>query len=256
MAQDGLPDKRMQPVTRLGSPCRVQMEGLMCDLRPYLEESSKRHSHLCPRLVLGVRMALAGALNLGLEIPRSDKNLLVIAETDGCFLDGLEVTAGVSPGHRTLRIEDYGKVAATFVDVRTGAATRLAPRPDVRLRARDYAPGESRHYFAQLTGYQIMPDEELFSMTPVVLSTLVGDLISRAGMRTTCELCGEEIINEREIMVDGMAYCRSCWGQTYYQVTAPAMQVFAGVQWVELPEVCCEPQGFAVAPPANPFTFG
>jgi formylmethanofuran dehydrogenase subunit E len=232
------------------------MEGLMCDLRPYLEESSKRHSHLCPRLVLGVRMALAGALALGLEIPRQDRGLLVIAETDGCFLDGLEVTAGVSPGHRTLRVEDYGKVAATFVDVQTGAATRLAPRPDVRVRARDYVPDETRHYFAQLTGYQIMPDLELFSMTPVVLSTPVADLISRAGVRTSCVACGEEIINEREIIVDGEAYCRSCWGQTYYQVAAPAMQVFAGGPWGELSEACCEPRGFAGVPLGNQFILG
>lgn len=205
----------------------------MYDLRPFLEESNRQHSHLCPRQVLGVRMALAGALALGLEIPRQDKRLLVIAETDGCFLDGLAVTAGVSPGHRTLRIVDYGKIAATFVDVRTGDALRLAPRLDVRTHALDYAPGETRHYFAQLTGYQIMPDEELFSITPVVLSAPVQDLISRAGVRTTCALCGEEIINEREIMADGVAYCRSCSGRAYYQSTAPAQWMIGGVPWVE-----------------------
>jgi len=228
----------------------------MYDLRPYLEESRKRHSHLCPRLVLGVRMALVGAQALGLAIPRQDKNLLVIAETDGCFLDGLEVTAGVSPGHRTLRIEDYGKVAATFVDVRTGAAVRLAPRPDVRLRARDYAPDENRHYFAQLTGYQIMPGEALFSITSVVLSTPVVDLISRAGVRTSCVGCGEEIINEREIVVDGAVYCRACWGPAYYQATAPALQVFAGIRWAETPEARCEPQGYAIATLENQFALG
>lgn len=208
----------------------------MADLRSSLEELSQRHSHLCPRLVLGVRMALAGALTLGLEIPRQDKRLLVIAETDGCFLDGLAVTAGVSPGHRTLRIEDYGKVAATFIDIKTNEAIRLAPRPDVRVRALDYVPGESRHYFAQLTGYQIMPDAALFSVSPVVLSTPVDDLISRAGVRTTCVACGEEIINEREIVVDGAAYCRSCWGQAYYQATAYTMPIFAGVALVETKE--------------------
>jgi formylmethanofuran dehydrogenase subunit E len=202
----------------------------MVDLRPLLAASSARHSHLCPRQVLGVRMALAGATSLGLEIPREDKRLLVIAETDGCFLDGLAVAAGVAPGRRTLRIEDYGKIAATFVDVRTGDAIRLAPQPDVRVRALAYAPGESRHYFAQLAGYQVMPEAELFSMTQVVLSLTVETLISRAGVRTNCAACGEEIINEREVMVDGVAYCRSCWGQTYYQVTTPAMQIFSGVE--------------------------
>jgi formylmethanofuran dehydrogenase subunit E len=208
------------------------MEGLMQDLTSLLAQSSARHSHLCPRQVLGVRMAQAGARALGLEIPRKDKNLLVIAETDGCFLDGLEVAAGVSPGRRTLRIEDYGKIAATFIDVKTDEAIRLAPRLDLRLRALDYAPNEKRHYFAQLTGYQVMPEEELFSMTLVVLSAAVEELVSRAGVRINCVACGEEIINEREVMVDNLAYCRSCWGQSYYQVTAQALPMFAGVERV------------------------
>ena len=71
-----------------------------------------------------------------------------------------------------------------------------------------------------------MPDEVLFSVSPVVLSTPVDDLISRAGVRTACVACGEEIINEREIVVEGAAYCRSCWGQTYYQAAAYTMPIF------------------------------
>src|SRR5512142_3210454 len=114
----------------------------MLDISALLALSNARHSHLCPRQVLGVRMALAGAAALGLDLPRADKRLLVIAETDGCFVDGLEVAAGVSPGHRTLRIEDYGKIGATFVKVATGDAVRLAPRLDVRARAQDYALDE------------------------------------------------------------------------------------------------------------------
>jgi formylmethanofuran dehydrogenase subunit E len=203
----------------------------MLNLQPHLAEASKRHSHLCPRLVLGVRMALAGARCLDLEILRADKRLLVIVETDGCFLDGIEVTAGVTPGHRTLRIEDYGKVAATFVDVETEVTVRLAPQLDVRARARDYAAGETRPYFAQLAGYQVMPDEALFSVTPVVLTPSVRDLISRAGVRASCVICGEEIINEREIAVAGEAYCRSCWGQSYYHAAAPLVEPVPVAQW-------------------------
>jgi formylmethanofuran dehydrogenase subunit E len=203
----------------------------MDDLRPYLAEASRDHSHLCPRLVLGVRMALAGARALDVEVPRQDKRLLVIAETDGCFLDGLAVSAGVSPGHRTLRIEDYGKVAATFVDVCTGAALRLAPQLNVRERALDWAPGETRHYFAQLNGYQVMPDEALFSFVPVVLSVPVADLISRAGVRTNCVVCGEEILNEREIVVNGRTYCQACWGHSYYQTPPPVLELVPAPGW-------------------------
>lgn len=189
----------------------------MPDIQALLEISSARHSHLCPRQVLGVRMALAGAAALGMDVPRKDKKLLVIAETDGCFIDGVEVAAGVAVGRRTLRVEDYGKVAATFINVKSGEAIRLAPRGDVRERARIYAPEEARHYFAQLYGYQRMPADALFSFTRVVLKQTLEEIISRPGMRVNCCMCGEEIMNEREIVLDGQNYCRACFGPGYYQ---------------------------------------
>jgi formylmethanofuran dehydrogenase subunit E len=189
----------------------------MPDLQKLLAQSSARHSHLCPRQVLGVRLGVAGPALVGLDAPRTDKALVVIIETDGCFADGMEAAAGVSVGHRTMRVEDYGKIAATFINVRTGQAVRLAPHIQVRQRALAYAAGETRHYFAQLRGYQAMPDTELFTVTPVALSTPIDQIVSRPGVRTTCAGCGEEIINEREIISAGLAYCRSCLGTGYYQ---------------------------------------
>ena len=195
-----------------------------------LKITAARHSHLCPRQVLGVRMALAGASALGMEIPRKDKNMLIIAETDGCFVDGLEVAGGVSPGRRTLRIEDYGKIGATFINVKDGKVLRLAPRLDIRERARAYAPDEPRHYFAQLCGYQLMPDDELFYINPVTLSPSIEQIVSRAGLRVNCASCGEEIMNEREIKYQGLNYCRSCFGAGYYGkeavVSIPVMKAF------------------------------
>lgn len=138
---------------------------------------------------------------MGLDLPRTDKRLLIILETDGCFADGVEVATGCTVGHRTLRVEDYGKIAATFIDVKSGAAVRIAPRLDVRERAYAYAPTEPRHYFAQLQAYQIMPDGELLTIEPVTLTTPIAEIVSRPGVRVNCAHCGEEIINEREVKV-------------------------------------------------------
>lgn len=190
----------------------------MINIQPMIQDLSYRHQPLCPRQILGVRMALAGAKVLGLNLPRTDKNMLVISETDGCFIDGLEVAAGISPGHRTLRIVDYGKVAATFIDVIKREAVRLAPLPNLREQALVYVPDEPRHYFAQLRGYQIMPDEVLFSFTSVTLSPSIEQIVSRPGLRVDCSVCGEEIMNEREITVHGTIYCHSCYGQAYYHL--------------------------------------
>jgi formylmethanofuran dehydrogenase subunit E len=200
----------------------------MPDLSALLTLSSTRHSHLCPRQVLGVRMALAGAAALDLDLPRQDKRMLVIAETDGCFVDGLEVTAGISAGHRTLRIEDYGKVAATFIDTQTRKTLRLAPKLGVRELARSFAPDEPRHYFAQLKGYQVMPDDALFSITSVTLTVPIEQIVSRPDVRVNCCACGEEIINEREIAYQGKAFCRSCLGRGYYQMESVETLIAAG----------------------------
>jgi len=193
------------------------------DLQAILRISTERHRHLCPRQVLGARIGLAGGAALGLDLLRRDKRLLVILETDGCFADGVEVATGCTVGHRTLRIEDYGKVAATFADVKTGRTVRIAPLLDVRARACAYAPDESRHYFAQLQAYQIMPEHELLSIQEVQLTPPLKTIVSRAGVRVNCAACGEEIINEREVVCEGEVRCRSCAGQSYYQLTAPAL---------------------------------
>lgn len=200
----------------------------MNNLKEILTFSASRHSHLCPRQVLGARLGLAGAAALGLDVPRKDKRLLVIIETDGCFADGIEAATGCTVGHRTLRIEDYGKIAATFVNVQTSQAVRLAPRLDVRQRACDHTPGESRHYFAQLQAYQVMPDVELLTIQPVHLTTPVTKILSRPGIRVNCDLCGEEIINNREICKNGQTICRSCAGDSFYQIVLPAMLSITG----------------------------
>lgn len=190
----------------------------MNHLETILKESASRHHHLCPRQVLGARVGLAGAAALNLSLPRTDKRLLVILETDGCFADGLEVATGCTVGHRTLKVVDYGKVAAVFVDVKTEQAIRVAPRLDVREKSWHYAPDERRHYFAQLIGYQQMPDDELLSIQPVQLNTPVSQIVSRPGVRVNCTVCGEEILNEREVWQGAAALCQPCAGNSYYSV--------------------------------------
>ena len=186
------------------------------DLQAILAISSARHKHLCPRQVLGARIGLAGGEALNLSLPRQDKRMLVIVETDGCFADGIEVATGCTVGHRTLRVEDYGKIAATVIDVKTEAAVRIAPQLDVREKSYTYTPHESRHYFAQLQAYQVMPDAELLCIQPVCLTTPVAAIVSRPIVRVNCEACGEEIINEREVSVTGRLLCKSCAGSGYY----------------------------------------
>ncbi|GMU39336.1 MAG: hypothetical protein AMXMBFR23_02020 [Chloroflexota bacterium] len=187
-------------------------------LEAALRATAERHHRLCPRQVLGVRIGLAASAALGLALPQTDKRLLAVVETDGCFVDGVEAATGCSIGHRTLRLEDCGKVAATFVDVKARRAVRIVPRRDIRTRAAVYAPGEARHYHAQLRGYQVMPDDELLAVREVELTLDLDRLLGRAGVRVDCTVCGEEVLNGRELRsAQDEPVCPSCAFGAYYR---------------------------------------
>ncbi len=188
------------------------------DIQSLLERSMQDHDHLCPRQILGVRIGMAGMKALGFSEPPQNKRLLIISETDGCFVDGVIAATGCTVGHRTLRVEDYGKVAVTFVDTKTGQAVRVAPRLDIRERAVAFVPEEPRHYFAQMQAYQTMPDEEMLTTVEVNMITPIEEIISHPGIRVICDICGEEVMNEREIRRNGLTLCRSCATPAYYQM--------------------------------------
>jgi formylmethanofuran dehydrogenase subunit E len=117
-----------------------------------------------------------------------------------------------------MRVLDYGKMAATFVDTQTERAVRISPRLDARRQAQNYAPEAQNHWEAYLLGYQRMPDEKLLQLQPVTLALSLEKLLSKEGYRVECERCGEEIFNEREIKRDGQILCRSCAGEGYYRL--------------------------------------
>jgi formylmethanofuran dehydrogenase subunit E len=77
-----------------------------------------------------------------------------------------------------------------------------------------------------MTAYQVMPDDEMFTVTAVTLHTPIEDIVSRPGIRVNCDVCGEEIMNEREVKQNGLTLCRPCAGSSYYHlpVCIPAQQ--------------------------------
>jgi formylmethanofuran dehydrogenase subunit E len=186
------------------------------DLKDLLVQAAALHKHLCPRQILGVRMGMYVAELLPIELPQNGKRLLTFVETDGCFADGVSTATGCSMGHRTMRLVDYGKVAATFVDTNDGRALRCWPSPNARSRAATLVPGAASRWQAQLEAYQRMPNEELFQVCEVTLTLDLDAIIRKPGKRTTCSVCGEEIINQREVVRNGQPVCRSCTGESYW----------------------------------------
>ena len=189
----------------------------MDTLQHLLNTAQAKHGHQCPHLVLGLRIGLAGLRLLEMDSVNCQKNLLVIVETDGCFVKGIEITAKVSVGQRSLRIEDYGKTAATFVHLQTGRAFRLYPRPSLREIARKYTRDEQKAYLVQLIAYQIIPDTELMDIEPVALTQNLKEVMGSPRQKILCSRCGEEINTGREAWGGKTPICMACAGYAYYR---------------------------------------
>jgi formylmethanofuran dehydrogenase subunit E len=185
-------------------------------LQDLLERSAAIHQNLCPRQVLGVRMGMFAGKLLNLNLPQRDKRLFVIVECDGCGMGGIATATGCLVERRTMRVLDYGKLAATFIDTLTGDSIRIKPHPQARTRAEEWLPDKPSPWHSQLEAYQIMDEEDLFLIEPVRLTVSLEKIISQPGLRVNCSQCAEEIINEREVILDGKIFCRICAGEGYF----------------------------------------
>ncbi len=185
-----------------------------------LEESAMLHGHLCPGQVLGVRMAMLGLRAVAIDDPKGidRKNLIVFVEMDRCATDALQSVTGCSLGKRTMKFMDYGKMAATFVNISTGRAVRVIAREESRAIADSLCLEMDDKYAAQIEAYKIMPEESLFEAVEVSVEIKPEDMPGRPLCRVQCSSCGEYIQDMREILRAGKIFCRSCADGAYYYV--------------------------------------
>ncbi len=191
----------------------------MKSLDEYLKEAELAHGHLCAGQVLGVRMAMLGLAKLGIDDPRGKdrKRLVTFVEIDRCATDAVALVTGCRLGKRALKFRDWGKVAATFVDVSTGKAVRIAARESSKEFARQMHPELRDKDQQQMAAYREMPAEDLFDVQAVRLTLAPEEFPGYKGERAVCEQCGEGINFRREVRRDGLVLCRACAGERYYE---------------------------------------
>lgn len=190
----------------------------MKTLEEYIALAAQNHGHMCPGQVLGIRMAMLGLRSLAIDDPvKYRKRLLTFVEIDRCAADAVSLVTGCRLGKRSLRYLDYGKVAATFVDLETGRAVRIVARDDSREKAKTMFPELAEPYKQQLEAYKVMVDTDLFTLRPVRVKLKPEDLPGRPRSRVVCDQCGEGINDGRERRLMGRVLCRCCAGESYYE---------------------------------------
>jgi formylmethanofuran dehydrogenase subunit E len=184
-----------------------------------LRDAEVAHGHLCAGQVLGVRMAMLGLELLGIQDPRGTdrKRLITFVEIDRCMTDAIGVVTGCRLGKRALKFRDWGKVAATFVDLANDRAVRIAARESSKALARQMHPEIESKNQQQMLAYREMPNDKLFDVQWVKVQLPPEEFPGYKGERVTCARCGEGINFRREVREGGEILCRACAGEKYYQ---------------------------------------
>lgn len=188
-------------------------------LDAYEDLAAKAHGHLCAGQILGVRMALYGMRLLELDDPAGAdrKRLVTFVEIDRCATDAIAVVTGCRLGKRALKFRDFGKMAATFCDLRDSRAVRLSALESSKQRARELFPEIESRNQQQISAYRAMPDQELFAAQWVRVTIGPEDLPGFKGPRVVCAQCGEGVSFQRQVICESRTLCRACAGERYYE---------------------------------------
>jgi formylmethanofuran dehydrogenase subunit E len=191
-----------------------------------LREAEVAHGHLCAGQILGVRLAMLGCERLGIDDPKGlvnpkdRKRLVTFIEIDRCATDAIAVVTGCRLGKRAIKFRDWGKMAATFVDLSsplspqgdtpTYKAIRIAALESSKQRARDLYPNIENKNQQQMLAYRELPNEDLFSEEWVSVPIHPREMPGYKSARITCEQCGEGVNYDREVHRDEKILCEGC----------------------------------------------
>lgn len=177
-------------------------------------EAGKFHGDICAGIAIGTRMTMSGLRRIGITDPKGAdrKRLMVFVEIDRCTTDAIMALTGCKPGKRTMKIRDYGKMAATFINLESGKAVRVVTK--MKRNASSTDPSEKPDFAAA-------SEEDLFCITNVEVPLRPEDMPGKPLRRVPCSRCGESVMDGREIMSQKETLCKPCFEKNdYYRVIA------------------------------------
>lgn len=181
-------------------------------LETLLQKAEVVHGHMCAGQVLGVRMSLLGLKSLGIEEPlgADRKRLVSYVEIDRCATDAIAMVTGCRLGKRTLKFRDWGKMAATFVDLSSVSGVRIVALENSRDLARELHPEVESRSQQQMLAYRELGDDQLFRLQRVRVHVDASELPGYKTDRVVCARCGEGINFGRFEVVADQRLCLTC----------------------------------------------
>lgn len=197
----------------------------MDEYKILIEKAQKLHGELCPGVIIGTRMSIAAMKKLGMDPLEENDHLIVYVETDRCMPDAVEAITGCTVGRRTLKFRNHGKFVATFIDMKTGKAVRVSAKDDkissypglwnwfdtiIELRKNGKMKDVMGEKKATIKKLSQMPDEELLNLEDVEFEVPKNEIPSMPDHMVICSVCGEHVMDQKELTVNGAHICRAC----------------------------------------------
>ncbi len=130
--------------------------------------------------------------------------------------DAVAVVTGCRLGKRALKFRDWGKVAATFVDLANDRAVRIAAKESSKTLCEMHPEIDNKNQ-QQMLAYREIPNKDLFDVRWVKVALPPEELPGYKGERIICAECGEGINFQREVRREGTILCQACAGGKYYE---------------------------------------
>lgn len=171
---------------------------------------------------LGIKMTLAALEKLEIEKPKI-KDLFVVSETRHCFMDGIQIVSKATYGCGDCVIKNYGKLALTVLDKKTGNAVRVSVKPDFQKKMtlfsnrirKLFETGDQRKILeiSKNFGKEIIEDDSKNICIIKKVKIIDNSLIENASLKhkeLLCEICGESILDYAVVKINKKNLCSVC----------------------------------------------
>ncbi|MCJ2163508.1 MULTISPECIES: FmdE family protein [unclassified Pseudodesulfovibrio] len=187
-----------------------------------IEQTISFHGHSCPGLTIGIRAAELAMRELGNP---NEIEMVAVSETDMCGVDAIQFLTGCTYGKGNFLHRDFGKIAFSFFDRKTGKGLRALLNPDIRagmdtelaaLMAKQDQGSATRDELDRIVELRTLLKErfmelELEDMFDV---TQLKEGLPRPAMilaSLTCDCCGETVMESRTRRFSGKTVCIPCF---------------------------------------------
>jgi formylmethanofuran dehydrogenase subunit E len=177
--------------------------------------AAKLHGHLSAGVALGIRMGQIGLKRL--KLSKGDKRLFAVVETSLCLADGIQASTGCTPGHASLHIEDFGKLAACLARSDTKTGVRIVLKHDVQSPSvKDWMMRKAKlnHQMEEELVKELLHlDESFFLIEEVIIEPFYKFDNSEI---VHCSRCKEPLTESKAVKRRGKTLCKACSNMKYY----------------------------------------